>query len=363
MPETTSRDHAGFVVAGLGKMGIMHAAMLGVIPGGRVAALVDRDERHAEHVRSMGIDAPVFGDLAACLDALRPEGVFITTPTFTHRPLFELCLTREIPAFCEKPLAPTLADALAMVQAARARPQLPVAVGFMLGHNPLFRKAADLLRRGVPGRIRSFRAVCRLSQVFSPKKGWTFTREQAGGGVLINSGCHLLFVLDLLFGPPRSVFARASGVHNPVEDTLAALLEYPDGLWGTVEVTWSVPGHELQCHDIEVIGTQGTLEVGNDVLRLWLSQKHEEYPAGWSLWPRAALEPRAPFNLSPDYCGDEFYLEVRDFVDAVRRQRPPRVGLDDALRVQTLIDAIYRSAEQRAPVSLAPPREAAHDAD
>jgi len=334
---------SGFAVAGLGKMGIMHAAMLSVVPGARVSALVDQDLKLCEQVRSMGVQAPQFSDLEACLDEVRPEGVWIATPQFTHRALLEACLTRGVPVFCEKPLAHTLAEARSMAEAARRHPQTPVAVGYMLAHNPLFSRAAELTGGGVLGDVKSFKASCRLSQVFSPKKGWTFTRDRAGGGVLINSGCHLLFVLTMLFGRPRGVFVRGRGVHNEVEDTLTAILDYPSGLWGSVDVTWSVPGYELQTHDVEIIGTAGTLEVGNQGLRLWLHHKSAEHPAGWSEWRRGAQEPRAAFSLSPDYCGDEFFLEDQDFVEAVRGARAPKVGVEQGLLVQEMLDAMYRS--------------------
>lgn len=337
-----SEDLPQFAVAGLGKMGIMHAAMIQASGLGRVGALIDADANTARQVSSMGAQAPTFNSLEACLNQMRPAGVWITTPQFLHRPMLETCLAHGLPVFCEKPLAHTLADAEAMAQAAARHPELPIAVGFMLGHNPLFQRAAAMIGQGVIGEIKSFNASCRLSQVFSPKKGWTFQKDRAGGGVLINSGCHLLFVLYQLLGLPQQVTARGSGVHNDVEDTFAALLDYA-GFWGTVEVTWSVPGHELQTHDVEIIGTGGTIEVGNEVLRLWLSKALPGYRTGWSEWRRQTTAPVAEFSLSPDYCGDEFFLEDRDFIEAVRDRRPPKVGVAEALQVQRLLDALYRS--------------------
>src|SRR5437016_3908467 len=95
--------HPGFAVVGLGKMGIMHAAMLSVIPGAHVCALVDPDTKTAAQVRSMlGGDQRFFTGLEACLDTARPEGVFLATPQFTHRALVEICLSRGVPVFCEK---------------------------------------------------------------------------------------------------------------------------------------------------------------------------------------------------------------------------------------------------------------------
>ena len=54
-------------------------------------------------------------------------------------------------------------------------------------------------------------------------------------------------------------------------------------------------------------------------------------------------EPKAAFSLSPDYCGDEFFLEDKDFVAAVREGRPPKVGVEQALLVQEFMDAMYRA--------------------
>lgn len=352
---TEPRQKNGFAIAGLGKMGIMHAAMVSVAPGGVVAALVDRDTKLCDNVRSMGVEAPGFADLEACLDTVRPAGVWIATPQFAHRSLFEACLQRGVPVFCEKPLAHTLEDAQAMVELARRHPDVPVAVGFMLAHNPLFHKAAELASSGALGTIKSFKASCRLSQVFAPMKGWTFTKEKAGGGVLINSGCHLLYALTVLFGRPKGVFVRGGGVHNAVEDTLNAIIDFPSGLAGSVEVTWSVPGHETQTHDIEMTGTGGTLEVGNQWLRLWCHHKTDHFPGGWTQWARSDMEPKASFSLSPDYCGDEFFLEDKDFIDAVRGGHAPRVGVEQALLVQEMLEAMYRSMAHGQYVEL--PRE------
>lgn len=350
-PADDSRPVA-IAVVGLGKMGIMHATMLRTLPGARVAALVDNDAATARNVRSMGFNAPVFDSLETCLRAVQPDGVVVATPQFAHRPLVQMCIEQGVPVFTEKPMAHTLEDARAMAEAARRRPDLPVAVGYQTAHNPLYARAARLLRTGAIGTAKSFTATCRLSQVFSPKKGWTFSKEGAGGGVLINSGCHLIHTLTMLFGKPRAVCARATPIHNEVEDTFGALLDHGDGLWGMMQVTWSVPGHELQTNDIEVIGTAGTLRVNNDELRLWLAREYLGRPAGWTVWRREEVEPRSPFTLSPEYCGDEFWLQMKDFADAIRERRTPRVGFDAALGTQEILAALYDSARDGRPVAL-----------
>lgn len=346
--EQSSHPNLRVAICGLGKMGMMHNAMLSIVPHVDVIALVDADMNTCRQVASMGGSPEIFQTLEGCLDKARPDAVWLTTPQFTHRALMQTCLEHNVAVFCEKPLAHSIEDAHAMLEAARHRPDLPVGIGFMLAFNPLFERARDMIEKGAIGKIKSYRASCRLSQAFSPsKEGWTFTKEKAGGGVLINSGCHLLYVLQALFGRPAGLTVRGGPIHNEVEDILAALVDYRSGLWGQLEVTWSVPGYESQSHDVEIIGTGGTLLVTNDLLRLWAPQAGQTQKARTEIIRREELTPRAPFTLSPEYCGDEFYLEDADFIGALREKRAPRVGIDQAYAIQETLHAIYVSMQNK----------------
>lgn len=353
MAESSEQNPLRIAIAGLGKMGVMHAAMVRAIPGAEVAGLVDADAATAKQVRSMGADAPFFSSIEACLAEAKPAGVIISTPQSTHRALAEACLAAGVAVMCEKPLAHTIEDARAMARRAAAMPGTVTAVGLMLGHHPLFERAAAIVREGVLGEIKAARASCYLSQVFSPKKGWTFTKSAAGGGVVINSGSHLLYVILRVLGPVAGVIARGRPVHNEVEDTLMAIADMRAGFSTAIDISWSVPGHEFQTHDLKIEGTGGTLEVGNQTLRLWLTEARGGFAKGWTELKRAETEPIAAFTLSPDYCGDEFYLEDLDFIEAIRQGRPAKIDWAQGLAVQEFVDAIYRSAESGATTEVA----------
>lgn len=335
-------------------MGVMHASMIEAAPGAEVAALVDPTESARLQTASMlGRAVPHFATVEAALAACKFDGAVVSTPQFAHRAPAEALLAAGVGVLVEKPLSNTLADARAMAEAARRHPGVPAAVGFMLGHNPLFREAARLVAAGALGRVVSARGTCFLSQVFAPCSGWTFNRERAGGGVVINSGSHLLYALQLIMGPVAGVVARGGGVHNEVEDTVAALLDFESGAFGSINISWSMPGHEFQTHDILIEGSNGFLELSNEALRLWLIKPAASRPAGWTETRRDLAEPRAAFSMSPDYCGDEFYLENLDFIEALARRRAPLVTWEDGLRVQELLEALYRSMRERRHVDLA----------
>jgi predicted dehydrogenase len=347
MSGASDRKPVRIAIAGLGKMGIMHTSMIQAIEGAEVAALVEPSGGLGKQVASMGVDVKTYPSIEACLSEARPDGVIISTPQFTHRAVAEACLAADVAVLTEKPLAHTLEDARAMVEAAKRKPHIAAGIGYMLGHNPLFEEAARLVREGGLGDVKSCRASCFLSQVFKPSVGWTFTKDKAGGGVVINSGSHLLYVIQKVMGAAKGVQARSSGVHNPVEDTFGALVDFQSGAWGTINISWSVPGYEFQTHDLMIEGTNGTIEVGNEVLRAWLVDEQAGYAKGWTEKRRSETEPRALLSLSPDYCGDEFFLEDEDFVRAIAEKRQPKVGWDEGLAVQFFLDALYRSAEER----------------
>jgi predicted dehydrogenase/nucleoside-diphosphate-sugar epimerase len=360
MPAEAGATNVRLAVIGLGKMGVMHASMCSAVPGVEVAALVDVDPKLGSQVQSMGVKATFYASLDALFEGEKGQfdGVIVSTPQFTHRAIGVACLERGLHVLSEKPLAHSLNDARLMAEAAAKHPELITATGFMKGHYPLWLEAARRLGSGWIGTPRRFRATVYLSQVLSPKKGWTFTKEKSGGGILINSGIHLIQFLRVLFGDAVRVTALARPMHSEVEDTLAALIEYRSGVFGSYDTSWSVPGYQTEGTTVLVEGDEGTMEITDD----WLRTHHLTgkggggtngggAPKGWSKTHRSELD-RAAFTLSPDYGGEGYYNQIEDFARAIREKGKARYDWQEGLRVQEVIDALYRSAETRQTIEI-----------
>lgn len=324
-------------IIGLGKIGIMHAAMVRTLAEARLAALVDREPKMGRQLQSMlGTPVPFFTRIEDALRELPLQAAFVCTPQFAHRSVAKTCLESGLDVFVEKPLAHSLADAEAMCDTLDRFPTAVNAVGFMKAHEGLYREVGRLLQSGALGELCTFEATCYLSQVFKPKKGWIYTRRLSGGGMVINSTCHLLHLLQTWFGPVRAVTAHCRSVHSvEVEDEASISLEFA-GVTGRVHTSWSRPGYEVETSTMRIEGTAGTLDVMDTGLRL--------NGSGWQ--PRSGFE-RAAFNLSPNYGGEGYYCEDEDFIQACRERRPARVGWRGGLAVQRVIDAIYRSHGRR----------------
>ncbi|MBN1515331.1 Gfo/Idh/MocA family oxidoreductase [Candidatus Sumerlaeota bacterium] len=325
-------------VIGLGKMGVMHCAMSSALPQTQLCAVVDRDAKLGKQLRSMGADAPYFNSVEAMLNSVkRVDAAILATPQFTHRALGEQCLAAGLHVLTEKPLAHTLADAEAMAAAAAKHADRITAIGFMKGHYPLWIEAARRLKDGWIGEPESFKASVNLSQVFKPMKGWTFTKDQAGGGVLINTGIHLVHLLTMLFGPDAHVISAEGGpVHSAVEDRITAIMQFPNGgPHGTYSANWSVEGFPTEATRVDIEGDAGRMSITDDWLR------HSD---GTALH-RSEFD-RAAFNASPDYGGEGWYNQLEDFAQAIIQDgRTARYDWQYGLAVQRIVDAMYRKLE------------------
>jgi predicted dehydrogenase len=341
-------------VCGLGKMGIMHAAMASACDSAKVGALIDLDPKLGAHVQSIGVNAPHYSDLREAAEKEDLDAVAIATPSFTHRALAEMALDCGLHVLCEKPSAHTLADAQAMAEAAKAHPDRRASIGFMKGHQGLFLSSAKVLRDGALGEVRRFRATVCLSQVFSPKKGWTFTKDKSGGGVLINTGIHLIHLCSLLFGRVTALYCKARPMHSSVEDTLTAILEFESGVFGSVDMSWSVPGYDVEYTHIVAEGENGVMELDDFRRRLHLLSSWNGLPKGLSVEHQSQTD-KAAFSLTPDYGGEGYYNEMADFADAILAGRAPRYSFEDGYQIQRIVDGLYRSADGEGRVVFDPP--------
>jgi predicted dehydrogenase len=332
-----------FAIVGLGKIGIMHTAMVRNVPGANLAALVDREPKLGRHVQSMmGNPVPFFTSIEEAVKQVPLQGVFICTPQFAHRAVAESCLEAGLDVFVEKPLAHRLEDAKAMVAASCKCPGVVAAVGYMKAHHGHYQEVGRLLREGALGELRSFEATCYLSQVFAPKKGWIYTPGLSGGGMVINSTCHLLHTLQRWFGPVRSLTAECKSVYSAdVEDEANIELEFL-GVCGRLHTSWSKPGYSVETSVVRIEGSDGVLESNEGGIRLELRHGGAGYENGVHELPSMEFE-RAAFNLSPQYGGEGYYREDEDFVRACGERRPAGVSWEEGLAVQRVIDAIYRS--------------------
>jgi predicted dehydrogenase len=204
----------------------------------------------------------------------------------------------------------------------------------------------------VIGRPLRVQASMYLSQVLRPKKAsWWYDPKVAGGGVVISIASHLLALLREYFGPVAWVEAQTRRVHSKlVEDEATIRLGFASGLEAAVETSWSVPGYERSAIEIAVEGENGRLTVTDEEIRLSLQQARGGFPVGESRIPVSDVPDPAAFELG----GPGFWAEDADFVACLNDAggRLPRVSWRQALAIQAVVDAVYRSVDRGEKVAL-----------
>lgn len=238
-----------FALAGTGFWSRFQLSGWRELPGCECVALYNRTRSRAEAMAAeFGIDA-VHDDYEAMLDAERIDFVDIVTGVEQHAAMARAAADRGLPVICQKPLAPDLATAEAMVAHARKR-----GTALLVNENwrwqPQIRAFAAALKKAPLGRV--WRAHLNFSNSFPVFDNQPFLRslEQF---ILTDVGTHILDVVRFLFGEADTVYARIHRVNRDIkgEDAVSALLGMRNGM--TVDVNLSYASRVPREHFPEVL--------------------------------------------------------------------------------------------------------------
>ncbi|MFB0533892.1 MAG: Gfo/Idh/MocA family protein [Anaerolineae bacterium] len=243
----------------------------------------------------------------------------------------------------EKPMAVSLADADAMIAACH---QAGVQLGVVLQRRaePLFQRIHSAIQAGDLGDLTLGVVTMpyHRSQAYYDQADWRGTWDLDGGGVLMNQGIHLVDLLVWYMGDPVQVQAYAATLHRDieVEDTLAATLRFANGALATITATTTAaPGYP---HRIEIYGTGGAIQVEGESVRRWELAD----PAQGTVEPPEISTPaNAGAGGDPRGIRPTGHIAIfRDFIHALRANRPPLTDGAEGRRSLATVLAIYQAA-------------------
>jgi predicted dehydrogenase len=276
----------------------------------------------------------------------RPEVdiVCIALPNNLHEAAVLLCCQHKKAVMTTKPLGRNAAEAIRML---RAVEEAGIFNGYLedLVYTPKFIKSWESVRNGALGRI--LWAKSRETHP-GPHSDWFWDLEQAGGGCILDLGCHCVEIARTFIGKdirPLEVMCWADTQVKPIdaEDHAIGLVKYENGAIGQFEVSWTFRGG-LDLRD-EVMGTEGTIWINNFLrtgLEMFTTGKGADYVAekaesntGW-LFPVG------------DEMNDLGYNHMfTDMFNAFEKGTQPRETFYDGYIVNAVLDACYRSAKTK----------------
>lgn len=298
----------------------------------RFVAVASRSlERAQAYAQEKGIPR-AHGSYESLLADPEIDAVYISLPNGLHAEWAVAALRAGKHVLCEKPFGRDPAKVAHAFDVAEAQ-GLVLAEALMWRHHPQVDRAVELLRDGAIGDVRLLKAS--FSFVLSDPANVRLFRD-LDGGALMDVGCYCVSGLRTLAGAePLRVHAERVDGGDGVDLRLAATLRFPGDVLATLDCGFDIaPRAEL-----EAIGDGGTLRLtdpwhGTDPVI-------ELRRAGG---PEARKAEGEPERIRVD-APDKYLLELEDFEAAVRGQRAPRLGRDDAVAQSTVIAALYAAAD------------------
>src|SRR5579884_1312206 len=245
-------------LVGCGKIGRVHALALAGLPESTFVAACDSSaERAADFAASFGVRP--FTDVAAMLREAAPEALVVCTPHPLHAEPTIRAAEAGVHVLVEKPLAATLADCDAMLDAARRG---GVTLGVVSQRRLLepvqrVKAAIDAGKIGRPA-LGVFTMYSWREPAYYQSDPWRGKWDTEGGGVLVNQSPHQLDLLRWFMGPIAEVSGYWANVNHPaveVDDTAVAVLRFQNGGLGAIVTSVAQkPGIYTKVH---IHGTNG----------------------------------------------------------------------------------------------------------
>jgi predicted dehydrogenase len=310
----------------------------------RVHTLYSRSEERARQAAQEWGVAKWTTDLAEAIKDEETDVVIVGLPNHLHREAITMAAEAGKAVLCTKPLARTAAEALECLQAVE---RAGVFGGYLedLVYSPKMLKAIQSVQAGAIGRVLWTRS---RETHGGPHSAWFWDPEQAGGGAIIDLGCHCIEQSRVLVGkdvrPVEVMCWGATQVHPiPVEDHAIALIRFASGALGQVEVSWAFRGG-MDLRE-EVTGTEGTIWINH-----WLRTGFEMFTAagqGGYVSEKTETDTGWLFPVGDELGELGYNAMFTDMLDALDEGRQPMESFYDGYVVNATMDACYRSMESR----------------
>jgi predicted dehydrogenase len=314
-----------------------YLAILSAMPGVELVGLWDEDAERGRRVAAAnGTRAfPTGGELLGA----GIHGAIVCSVNTHHRGLVESAAAAGVHVLCEKPLATSIEDARAMVDAC-ADAGSTLMTAFPMRFSPPVQALHAAHRAGSIGDVVCIEGV-NTGEIPDVHRAWFVDRALSGGGAVAD---HVVHLADLYRWLLRSEVVQVYAVANAIlRDRFSAVetgglvsLRFANGVFATIDCSWSKPGSYPTWGglSVEVVGTRGAVTVDAFGQHLVL---HGEADAGTS-WPFWGSDPSQAM--------------LAEFASAIREGRQPAVTGVDGLRAVEIVDAAYRSIAEGQPVTL-----------
>ncbi len=361
-------------VIGCGKVGPFHADAYRKIENCELCAVFDvQEERAQAFAKKYNVKA--YTSIEAMIKDCGLDVVSICTPHPAHRSAAVEALHCGANIAVEKPLASSLADCDAILEATKEQNTIGTAICQRRFFPPSLRirEAIDKGKIGKPilGTVNMYGW---RDMAYYASDPWRGTWKGEGGGVLVNQAPHQLDLLLWYMGEIEELYGMWDTLNHPgleVEDTAIAVIRFKNGGMGNIVVSNSQ--NPALYGRVHVHGENGaSVGVQTDGGAMFIagvsSITEAPYNDLWTIPGESELKDQwkaddEAFFKTIDATTYFHYVQLNDFIEAIRIGRRPLISLEDARRTVELFTAIYRSQRDRKPIRFPLTAEHGNDFD
>lgn len=288
----------------------------------------------------------MFTDYKKMIEEVKPDCVYVVTPTKLHYDMVMFALEHGCHVFCEKPFALTVEQGEKMVAMAKAK-GLVNQVGYHNRYIGTFNEMKRLLAEGVIGKPFHFMGEAYGPVVLKSKGGTWRSDKKNGGGCIEDYAAHVLNLINYVTG---SNLVDCKGTQMPsifsneVDDAVYGSLYLANGLKGQISVNWSDDTVRKMTTSIKIEGDGGKLEADATTLKIYVKEDKPKYGLnkGWNFKYITDVTPLVDFNLR----GEEYTAETQAFINSIVTGKvDERNSFETALQTDYIIKKMEEDAQ------------------
>jgi len=258
------------------------------------------------------------------------QAVYIPVATEDHAYWTLQAIQKGKHVLCEKPMALTVDDIIAIQKAAKQH-NVKVMEGFMYRFHPQQQRTQAIIDSGLIGEVRSVRTC--FAYPMQPARLYRINRPIAqGGGAMWDIGCYAIHAARFAFGDCAAQSVQAMAEHNEhgADMSSSGIINFGDGKYAQFNFSFQ---HARRA-EYEIIGTKGGIKCHN----VWAKADEQPLISWWN---------ETEQHTETLETANHFQLEVEHFCDAVLNDTPLTLSLNDAQENCKLINGVLQAVEQK----------------
>ncbi len=329
-------------IAGAGVIGKRHVAAIAECENVELAGIADPSPDSRQVAEQAGV--PLFKEVGALIEAIKPDGAIISTPTEVHFEPTMTALNGGVHVLVEKPIMANLKEA-GQVVALSAKTGLHVLVGHQRRYYRLVQKARDMVRGGELGKLVT------VSGLWNMRKNESYYepdwRKKWEAGPILTNLIHEIDLLRYICGELVTISAETSNATMGFEkeDAAAIIMRFESGALGTFLLSdqatspWS---WELATGENAALP-----KTGQNVTRFMGTNAALDFP-NLTLWHHGDATPDWNHAMTKkdisEAIEDAYVAQIRHFAAVIRGTQPPRINARDATKTLRATLAVIDAA-------------------